>query len=790
MADDTVNLEIDGKPFTAKKGQMLIQVTDQNDIYVPRFCYHPKLAVAANCRMCLVEVEKAPKPLPACATPVMDGMKVHTRSKLAVEAQKSVMEFLLINHPLDCPICDQGGECELQDLAMGYGRDVSRYQENKRVVQDKDIGPLVQTDMTRCIHCTRCVRFGEEIAGVRELGATGRGEFMEIGTFVEQAMVSELSGNVIDLCPVGALTSKPFRFSARTWEMAQKPGIALHDGVGSNVHFHIKGDRVMRVVPAQNEDINEIWLSDRDRFSYEGLYSSDRLTVPLVREGDDWRETDWQTAFSLIGEQLGAVLKSGGGGALGGLISPQATAEELLLFQKLIRGLGSNNVDHRLQQSDFSDQKAAPVFPWLGQSIADLERLRPVLVVGGIPRRDQPLLNHRLRKAARRGAKIMFVNPLHDDSNFEVAARIVTAPGRLGSELAGVLKSLPGAAGDDALASLLSGVTATDTQKKIAGLLSAEVPGAVLLGSLAASLPDLSLVRFLAGRIAAAADATFGYLGEAGNTAGAWIAGVVPHRAAGGRALPSSGLHALAQLESRLPAYILHGVEPEADCANALAAFAALEQAQCVLAITPYRTPQLERCAHFLLPSALYAENEGTYVNVEGRAQLARAAVDPPGEARPGWRILRMLAGQLGVPGFDYQALEEITAEFGEILANVKAGNLNAWKQPETLPDGAAYLERVTRLPANSADGLVRRAAALQKTADRADGRLHVNGATAQKLGVLDAGEVIVSQDGSETTMVLQLDEHVPDGAALIHGGHYATAWLGPWFGEIAVRRE
>jgi len=789
MADDTVNLEIDGKPFTAKKGSMLIHVTDGADIYVPRFCYHKKLAIAANCRMCLVEVEKAPKPLPACATPVMEGMKVHTHSKLAKEAQKSVMEFLLINHPLDCPICDQGGECELQDLAMGYGRDVSRYQENKRVVKDKDIGPLVQTEMTRCIHCTRCVRFGDEVAGLRELGATGRGEFMEIGTYVEQAMASELSGNVIDLCPVGALTSKPFRFSARTWEMTQKPGIALHDGVGSNIHFHLKGDVVKRVVPAENESINEVWLSDRDRFSYEGLYSPDRLTMPLVKEDDEWREVDWPTAFRLLKDRLRGVLNSGGASALGGLITPTATAEELLLFQKLIRGLGSNNVDHRLRQSDFSDQKQAPVFPSLGQSIVDLENVKAALIVGGTPRKDQPLLNHRLRKAARRGAKIMFVNPLHEDSNFDSAARIVVPPGRLARELAGILKSMPAGSTDAGIQKLLAGVTATEEHKRIAAHLAEAGRATVLLGSIAATLPDFGTVRFLAGRIAAAAGAAFGYLGESGNSVGAWIAGAVPHRETGGKNLPSSGLHAQAMLDAKLAAYIIYGVEPEADFANALAAFSALEQAECVVAITPFRSAQLDRLAHFLLPAAIFAENEGTYVNVEGRAQQSNAVVPPPGEARAGWRILRVLAEQLGLDGFGYDTLADITKEFSGILAGVKAENFNAWKQPESLPDGKAALQRVTRMPTHSVDALVRRAEALQQTTDRADGRLHLNPATAKKLGVQDGAEVVVAQNGSEATILLQLDDHVPDGAALIHGGHPALAWLGPWFGDISVTK-
>ncbi|MGH8630173.1 MAG: NADH-quinone oxidoreductase subunit NuoG [Burkholderiales bacterium] len=791
MADDTVTIEVDGVSLKARKGEMLIRVTDAHGIYVPRFCYHEKLSVAANCRMCLVEVEKAPKPLPACATPVMDGMKVRTKSKLALEAQKSVMEFLLINHPLDCPICDQGGECELQDLAMGFGRDVSRFQEGKRVVKDKNIGPLVHTDMTRCIHCTRCVRFGEEIAGLRELGATGRGEFMEIGTFVEQAMNSELSGNVIDLCPVGALTSKPFRYSARTWEMTQHPGIAPHDGVGSNVHFHVKDDRVMRVVPAENETINEVWLSDRDRFSYEGMYSGDRLTAPMVREADDWREVDWETAFRMIQARLGGLIESRGASGVGGLISPTATSEELFLFQKFLRALGTNHIDHRLRQLDFSDQKKAPVFPWLGQAIVDLERLDAALVIGGHPRKDQPLLNHRLRKAALRGAKIMFVNPVGFESNFRVDAEVNVQPARLCHALAGILKSLrEGRQPDPELDELLAGIEASEEDGRIARQLAAAGRSSVLLGNLAAGMPDFAVLRYLAGKIAAASGSTFGYLGEAANSAGAWLAGAVPHRAPGGKPVPSSGLHALAMLDARLPVYILFNVEPESDCAYALAALTALEQAECVIAMTPFRSAQAERSAHFLLPSAIYAENEGSYVNVEGRAQETACVVGAPGEARPGWKILRMLADRFGLDGFAYDAVADITKEFRGILEQVKPDNVNAWKQADGLPVVSASLQRVTRVPTNSADALVRRAPALQLTPDRADGKLHLNRGTAQRLGIVDVSEVVVAQDGSEAQMEWVVDEHVPDGAVLIQGGQPALAWLGPWFGEIAVRRE
>ena len=788
MADDTVNIEVDGTPMTARKGQMLIQVTDAAGVYVPRFCYHKKLTVAANCRMCLVEVEKAPKPLPACATPVMEGMKVKTRSKLAMEAQKSVMEFLLINHPLDCPICDQGGECELQDLAMGFGRDISRYQENKRVVKDKNIGPLVQTDMTRCIHCTRCVRFGEEIAGMRELGATGRGEYMEIGTFVEKSMTSELSGNVIDVCPVGALTSKPFRFSARTWEMSQHPGIAPHDGIGSNVHFHVKDGRVKRVVPADNEEINEVWLSDRDRFSYEGMYSPDRLTTPMVREDGAWREVDWQTAFAAVRDQLGPFGRQGAA-AIGGLISATASTEELFLFQKLVRALGSHNVDHRLQQLDFSDQDAAPAFPWLGLPIADLEQLQSALIIGGHPRKEQPLLNHRLRKAALRGGKVMFINPVDWEMNYPTGPHVLSGPWMVRATAAVLRALLQLRGGDAGLEALLGSVQVGEPHRQIAERLVKPGRGAVLLGKLAEASPQASTLRFLAGTIASLSGAAFGYLGAAANSSGAWLAGAVPHRLAGGQTANSGGLHAQAMLERKLPAYLLFNVELDADCANAPVALAALGAARCVIAMTPFRNALAVKHAHVMLPIALYAENEGTYINVEGRAQSFAAAVKPPGEARAGWKVLRMVAGALGLDGFKFDSVADIGGEFDMVRTGVQPSNANHWRRPDRLSTPGNALQRVTHVPMNAADPLVRRAPALQQTIDAADHAVHINGATAKRLGLDGARSVVTEQNGASLRLPLAVDEMVADGIVLIHGGHPGVAALGPWFGEIALRR-
>ena len=525
MAEDqTFTIEVDGQQLEARPGQMLIEVTDAAGISVPRFCYHKHLSVAANCRMCLVEVERAPKPLPACATPVMDGMKVFTRSPLAREAQKGTMEFLLINHPLDCPICDQGGECELQDVAMGYGGDVSRFTERKRVVRDEDIGSLIATDMTRCIHCTRCVRFGGEIAGLRELGATGRGEHMRIGLYIEHAVASELSGNVIDLCPVGALTAKPSAYQARSWELSEYDGVAPHDGLGSNLHLHVRRNRLMRVVPRENEGVNQTWISDRDRFSYQGLYSDDRLQRPMLRENGKLREADWQEALMAAAR----ALKDAPGSRIGALISPSATLEEHYLATRLLRGLGSNNIDHRLRQGDFRGDAADPALPWLGQRIADLSTNQATLLVGSWLRKDQPMLNHRVRQSKIDGAQVMAINPVAYDFNYELDVDIVCVPSAMTTELAGVAAAL----GADTLG---ISVAPDPAHSAIAESLKNAAQGTVLLGNAALMHPDFSLLRALTAGIAAAAGVTLGFVGSGSNDCGAWMAGAVPHREAGAR---------------------------------------------------------------------------------------------------------------------------------------------------------------------------------------------------------------------------------------------------------------
>jgi len=700
MTDEFVNIEVNGVPMKARKGEMIIRVTDAHDVYVPRFCYHDKLSVAANCRMCLVEVEKAPKPLPACATPVAEGMKIFTASRRATDAQRATMEFLLINHPLDCPICDQGGECELQDLALGFGRDISRFTERKRVVKDENLGPLVSTDMTRCIQCTRCIRFTEEIAGIQELGMMGRGEWEAVRTFVERTVDHELSGNIIDLCPVGALNSKPFRFRARAWEMTAHPLVSPHDGVGTNVFGHVLRGRLMRVVPRPNEAINETWIADRDRFAYEGIYSADRLKKPMIRDGGEWREVDWPTAIAATVERLRAYRGTGASGSAGAAIGESAsggasapaegrtaggrpselgiladatsTTEELYLLSRLARGLGSQNIDHRLRQQDFRDQVSDPPFPSLGGlAIADIDSLDALLVVGSNLRREVPILAHRVRKAARRGGRIAFVNPARFTYYFPVAAYLQSAPSRQTADLAAVLAAVCEQAGrsvPDHLSGAVRGIEVTDAHRAVAAALASGARKAVWLGALALRHPAYADLRALAAGIAGAAGAALGVLAEGGNAAGAYLAGAVPHREAGGKPVAAPGLDAARMLRERLGAYILFGGvepwrEPQPAGVDAAEALRTLAAAELVIGIGPYASDALKQVAHVLLPIGTFAETSGTFVNLEGLWQSFTAAARLYGEARPGWRVLRVLGTELGLPGFEYQSSEDVLEE-------------------------------------------------------------------------------------------------------------------------------
>jgi len=732
MAEEFVNVEVNGKPLKARKGETIIRVTDANGIYVPRFCYHDKLSVPANCRMCLIDVEKAPKPLPACSTPVAEGMKIRTDSPRAIGAQRATMEFLLINHPLDCPICDQGGECELQDLAVGFGRDISRFSERKRSVQDENLGPLIATDMTRCIHCTRCIRFTDEIAGIQELGMIGRGEHMKVRTYIESTVHHELSGNVIDLCPVGALVSKPYRFTARAWEMMSVPLVSPHDGTGSNLFGHVLRGRLMRVVPRENEAINEVWIADRDRFSYEAVYSEERLQRPMIRKGGDganggpnggpnggqWVETDWETALAKAAEAL-----RGRGAQLGVLASPSATLEELYLAGRIARGLGSANIDTRLRQHDFRDQGADPLYPNLGLRIADIDSLQGLLIVGANLRREAPILAHRVRKAARHGAKVALLNPAVFNYHFPVAAYVESAPAAQVADLAAILRAAAEAAGATIaahLAPLVNGAQVGDKHRAAAAALTSGEKRAVWLGALALRHPRFADLRALAAALAQVTGAALGVLAEGANAAGAYLAGAVPHREAGGKPVSSPGMTAADMLARPLKSYLLiGGVEPWSDAPGTDAA-RALGQAELVVAVTPFASEALRRVAHVLLPAGTFAETSGTYVNLEGVWQSQTGAAAPVGESRPGWKILRVLGNLVGLSGFDYQSSEDVRAELAALVGAPTAYSAPAYSGKHAVGQdaGGQPAPNVVDIPMYQIDALVRRAPSLQKTSE------------------------------------------------------------------------
>ncbi len=787
-----VTIEIDGQQIEAEEGTMIIQAADAAGIYIPRFCYHDKLSVAANCRMCLVQVEKAPKPLPACATPVADGMKVMTRSAFAREAQRGTMEFLLINHPLDCPICDQGGECDLQDLAVGYGKDVSRFQEGKRIVKDKDIGPLIETEMTRCIHCTRCVRFGQEIAGVMELGATGRGEHTRIGTFLDSSVDSELSGNVIDLCPVGALTSKPFRFKARAWELMNHASIAPHDALGSNLTVQVRGHDVMRVLPKKNAEINECWLSDRDRFSYQALGSDDRLLQPRLKRNGRWEDVSWDEALEFAVAGLKKIIARHGAGRFGTLVSPTATLEEFFLAQRLTRGLGSGNVDHRLRQLDFTDDDIAPLFPWFGQSIADFENVDAALLVGSNLRKDVPLLAHRLRKAVLKGARVATVNLVDYAFNYPLHESIVAAPPDLMSALAGIARVLRDRSGKNVPASAsawLRKANPAAAEERIADMLMRGETSLVLVGPQALNSTCAPAARALAELIAELSGARFGLLPEANSVAG-WLAGCVPHRGvAGAEAL--GGRNARLMLSDPLKAYLLFGVEPELDCSDGSRARTAMQAADFVVMVSAFKPCQngtaAAEYADVMLPLAPFTETDGTFINGEGRIQAFAASVRTRGDARPGWKILRMLGELAGVDGFDYVSIDGVRGDmgFGDIPASSR---LREWRIAESAAPTPGELNRILETPMYVGDPLLRRAAALQATHDNPPPAARMNEAEAGRAGLQDGDKVVLRMVEGAANLELVVDPRVPDGCVLVPSGYPETATLGA-SGPVTVVR-
>jgi len=778
---------INGEPHTVEDGQMIIEVTDGLGIDVPRFCYHRKLSVAANCRMCLVEVEKMRKPVPACATPVSDGMHIHTHSEDAVDARRGVMEFLLINHPLDCPICDQGGECDLQDLAMAHGSSHSRYQEAKRSVEDEDIGPLIETEMTRCIHCTRCVRFGAEVGGIQELGGTFRGEHTEIGTYVGRAVESELSGNMIDLCPVGALTSKPYRYKARVWEMQRHPSVCPHCSVGCNLEVEEVRDQVKRTLPVPNEAINEDWLCDKGRYSYEAV-DHNRVTSPMVFADGEWREASWEAAFDTTLKGLKAVGKD-----LGALVAPTATLEEQWLTQHLARGLGAAGVDHRLSLADPDfDSQLTDAMPLLGHTLEDLEQVDAALVIGGNPRKDQPLTNHRLHKAAHRGAKVSALNPVAYEKNFRHFQDLVHGPGQESRAVAALAAAVAQAAGE-ALPENLGEVESDLPAEGLQAVAESLVNGgrvAVLVGTQAQEHPQAGRILALAHQVAQLAGARFGYLAPYANSVGAWAVGCVPHRGPGGDKVAAGSAASGLLGEAAARGYVVVGADPLVEAADPAKARRAFETAEFRVVITSHWSQTAEE-ADVILPAAAYPENEGTYLSNEGRLQTFAPAVNPQGEARPAWKILRVLAHSLGVPGSEFVEVDEIRthAEAAVARAGVSLGGAPAdpgfTAEPRT-PEGQG-LWRVAARHIYHDDQLVRNAPALQEQFGGLAAMLHPD--TAAEHGLKEFAEARFAGDGGSAWLPVYLHAGVPRGTVWIPAGE-DSAPLGLAYGFVRVEAQ
>ena len=766
-----VEIEIDGKSVEVQQGSMVMDAAKKLGTHIPHFCYHKKLSIAANCRMCLVEVEKAPKPLPACATPVTPGMKVHTHSEKAVQAQKSVMEFLLINHPLDCPICDQGGECQLQDLAVGYGKTSSRYSEEKRVVFHKNVGPLISMEeMSRCIHCTRCVRFGQEIAGVMELGMLNRGEHSEITSFVGKSVDSELSGNMIDLCPVGALTSKPFRYQARTWELGRRRSVSPHDSMGSNIILQTKANQVLRTVPLENEAINECWISDKDRYAYEGLNGSDRLQTPMVKQDNRWVKTDWETALDYIARSLNSIKADHGADAIAALAHPMASVEELHLLQKVVRGLGSNNIETRLRQQDVSGAAKAP---WLGMKVADVSQLQRAFFIGSFLRKDQPLLAARVRAATKRGLKVTRLGASAEDWLMPVAASALATPSNWPAELAGVAAAVAQVKGVAAP----SNANISPNAKAIADSLMSGERKAVFLGSAAIAHPQFAQLHAYAQFIAEQSGATLAFLPEGGNSVGAHLV----------KAVTEVGVQGV--LAKELKAVVLLGLEPSADLLDPQAAKAALAKAGTVIAMTAFDSAELREVADVLLPITPYTETSGSYVNAEGTLQSVQAAVRPLGESRPAWKVLRVLGNVLGLENFYFNSSEEVLAEALPASFESQLNNQTS-TQPAVTSVFTAAIERLADVTIHSSDAIVRRAPALQLTQDAKRAvKLGLPSSLFAQLGLKEGDAVKVSQLGASVVMPATEEKSLVDGVVRLSAGTAVSAQLGAMFGQLSVER-
>lgn len=777
---DSVNIEVDGKPMQVAKGSMIIHATDKAKIPVPRFCYHEKLPIAANCRMCLVDVEKSPKPVPACATPVMEGMKIFTRSDRALNSQRNVMEFLLINHPLDCPICDQGGECELQDVAMGYGRSVSRFVERKRVVADEDIGPLIATDMTRCIQCTRCVRFMSEIAGTNELGGIGRGEHLEIGTYIGKSIDSELGGNIIDVCPVGALTNKPFRFRARAWELTAKASIGYHDALGSNLYLHTRRGEVLRSVPRDNESINESWLSDRDRYSHQGLYADDRATQPMVRNASgSLQPTSWEEAIAAAAQGLRGAIKKYGAERLGALVHPATSNEEGLLLARMIRGLGSENIDHRLR---LSDAALAPTDNVFEMSLADMEQAQVVLLVGSNPRHDQPLLGHRIRKAWQRGGRIYAINPVRYEFSFKVADIWNQDPWAMIETLTALAKASMKPGVEYARGEFMDKVLAAQVDERIEALADAlnnAASKAIVLGDFAIQHPAAATLRALVRFIASNTGSAFNELPFGANGIGLSSVGVCPKPG-------KAALSAPEMLAKPMSSLLIYGAEPGFDFAYAPAVNSALVASEFTLSFASYVTDALRARAHVILPIGLLPEIEGSLTNLDGQTQRLVAGAKLPGEARPGWRVLRALGAALELPDFEFTEISEVQTQL-PLIGKLNPNPVNVLSTARA--PSAATLVRVATVPIYSADAVLRRSPALQATPLAATACIGLNSSDAKRLGLVQGDSVQVSDGQLHVSLPLAIEDAIAMGSAWIPTALHETQSLLPTGHAITVSK-
>ena len=774
-----LEIEIDGKKAQVPDGSTVMDAAQQVGVYIPHFCYHKKLSIAANCRMCLVQVEKAPKPLPACATPVTNGMKVFTHSDLAIKAQKGVMEFLLINHPLDCPICDQGGECQLQDMSVGYGPMKSRYTEEKHVVFHKNVGPLISMEeMSRCIHCTRCVRFGQEIGGIMELGMANRNMHSEITTFLGRTVDSELSGNMIDLCPVGALTSKPFRYTARSWELQRRKSVSPHDSVGANLVVQVKHDSVMRVLPRENEAVNECWISDKERFSYQALNSDERLTKPMVKQGGEWKEVNWNVALDYVAHGLKDISREHGGDALAALAANNATVEEIFLLGKVLNGLGSNNVDFRPRQFDFSSDSKRLGTPWLGLRLAEIKDLDAALVVGSFLRKDHPLIAQRLRQAAKKLSKVSLLSVTSDDELINLHARLTVSPSQLAGALAAIVKAAADQKGVPPPVGLESVETCEQSRKIAQSFLDGE-KHAIFLGNVVSQATDSTQLQLLALELAKLTNSSVGFLGEGANTVGGYSASVL-----------HAGANARQMFEKPRKAYVLMGIEPEFDCANPQLVVGALKEASLVIHMSAFKHAPALEYADVMLPITPYTETAGTFINTEGRVQSFNGVVKARGDSRPAWKVLRVLGNVLNIDGFSYESSEAVRdevlgkgAEFVNGLSNDLSG------LAVQLPSVVSGLQRIADVPINFADPMVRRSPVLQQTTDAVAPTARINEETLAMLGLVSGSKVKVKQGQGEALLVAKADNNVPAGCVRVSAAHASTSKLGDMFGQISVER-